>query len=155
MRASVSAYFDLAVEGVVDKAVGARLLADQGAELRTAYIKNGKGQIDAKLPAYNAAARHSAWLVLRDLDFDAACAPALARAKLPRPAPFMAFRIAVREIEAWLLADCVNLGTFLGISMRLIWPVCIVREIKAVVPSGVVGSMEWISIHQNRIVPLP
>ena len=34
---------------------------------------------------------------------------------LPDPAPLMCFRVAVREIESWLLADRDNLATFLSV----------------------------------------
>ena len=45
------------------------------------------------------------WLMLRDLDRDAPCAAALALSLLPQHSAYAVLRIAVREIEAWLLAD--------------------------------------------------
>lgn len=34
----------------------------------------------------------------------------------PRPAPHLCFRIAVRQIEAWLMADAETLAAFLGVA---------------------------------------
>ena len=39
---------------------------------------------------------------------------------LPDPAPRMCFRIAVRAVEAWLLADRSNVARFLSVSIDLI-----------------------------------
>jgi hypothetical protein len=44
-------------------------------------------------------------LVLVDLDQDFDCAPALVADWLPAPSAYMRFRVVVREVEAWLLAD--------------------------------------------------
>ena len=71
-------------------------------------------------PSYNYAARHSHFFVLRDLNGDADCAPEFIGAVLPRLEPKLALRIAVREIEAWLLADAEAVGSFLGLSSRSI-----------------------------------
>ena len=46
---------------------------------------------------------------------DEDCAPTYARNVLPTPAPGMTFRIAVRSVEAWLMADREGIATFLGI----------------------------------------
>jgi hypothetical protein len=51
-----------------------------------------------------------------DLDADAGCAPPLRAVWLPQPAPMMCFRVAVRAVEAWLLADREQLARFLGIA---------------------------------------
>jgi hypothetical protein len=40
-----------------------------------------------------------------DLDSDTGCAPPLCEQWIPGPAPFLCFRVAVREVEAWLMAD--------------------------------------------------
>ena len=77
--------------------------------------------LDRQIDGYNRAAQHSGWLVLRDLD-RAEWAPALARQLLPAPAEHICFRIAVREVEAWLLADRDGIAGFLGISHARIPP---------------------------------
>ncbi len=35
---------------------------------------------------------------------------------MPDPAPYMCFRVAVREVEAWLLADREQIARFLSIA---------------------------------------
>jgi hypothetical protein len=53
--------------------------------------------------------------VLMDLD-RANCAPDLVTKLLPRPASQMRFRIAVRTVEAWLLADTERFATFFSVA---------------------------------------
>lgn len=67
------------------------------------------------LAGYNQAARFSPWVVLLDLDRDYECAPALIRSWLPVPAPLLSLRVAVREIEAWLMADRQAMAEFLRV----------------------------------------
>ncbi len=111
----------IACEGPTDAAVLVRLLGWMGIPARPeTYIKGGKGKLDQKLRAYNAAARHAPWLVVRDLDADPRCAPEVVRALLPDPAATMCFRLAVRKIEAWLLADRIAAAGSLVISADLI-----------------------------------
>ena len=95
----------VATEGVTDRAILERVCREAGASVARAYGERGKDSLDARLGGFNRAARHAPWVVLRDLDTDAACAPTLARTLLPAPARRMALCIAVREVEAWLLAD--------------------------------------------------
>ena len=74
-----------------------------------------------KLKAFNQAARHKSWFALCDLDDDE-CAPARVRDFLPDPARGMCFRIAVRAVETWLLADRASMARFLHVSGDLIDP---------------------------------
>ena len=95
----------LVVEGSIDAAVLERVIGDAGLPTGPVYTMHGKDALDRRLAAYNKAARFSRWLVLRDLNNDAECAPALRARLLPSPAPSMRLHIAVRTVEAWLLAD--------------------------------------------------
>jgi hypothetical protein len=103
------------VEGDVDEAVARRLILDAGAEPGTIYGKNGKPALRARIRGYSNAARHAPWLVLVDLDRDADCAPPLRRSWLPHPAPRLCFRVAVRQVEAWLMADAHALADHLRV----------------------------------------
>src|SRR6266508_6962091 len=94
-----------AVEGLVDEAVDNRLVRHVRAETASVYVSYGKDRLRDSAPGYNNAARFSPWLVLVDLDRDADCAPPFVRTWLPLPSPRMCFRVAVRAIEAWLMAD--------------------------------------------------
>lgn len=105
-----------AVEGSVDEALLRRLLQEAGHEPGAIYGLSGKDGLLKKLDAYNAAARISPWVVLIDLNGDADCAPPFVAQHMPAPAAHMTFRVAVREAEAWLLADRGAFARFLGVS---------------------------------------
>lgn len=111
-----------AVEGLVDEAVLRRLLQDAGASPGPIHGRNGKSYLRRHLAGYNSAARVSPWVVLVDLDHEASCAPELVVLWLSRPAAHMHLRVAVREVEAWLLADRENLAPFLGVATQRISP---------------------------------
>lgn len=108
-------YCSIAVEGDVDGKVAERLLEHVGARTAALYVTRGKDRLQAKLPGYNQAARFSPWLVLVDLNQKLDCAPLLRAAWLPSPAPHLCFRVAVRTLEAWLMADAQRLADFLGV----------------------------------------
>lgn len=95
------------VEGWVDKAVLERIFAGAGIDCTHIRDYGGCPKLDADIPKYLEMSRTHAVCVLRDLDL-AECAPTLLRQfgvdKAPNPAN-MIFRIPVRQIEAWLLAD--------------------------------------------------
>lgn len=110
----------LVVEGPTDELVLLRLLELCGLGAAATYGKTGKAWVLKSLPAYNSAARHSPWLVLIDLDHDAACAPVYRQTLLPHPGQHMLLRIAVRAVEAWLLADPAGVSRFLGIKTTVI-----------------------------------
>lgn len=111
-----------AVEGDLDEAVVRRLIAHAGAEPGTVYGKAGKDALRAKVGGYNNAARRAPWLVLVDLDAEEDCAPPLCRRWLADPAPLLCFRVAVRQIEAWLMADRDTLGRYLRVARSRIPP---------------------------------
>lgn len=113
-------YITVVVEGPSDLVVLSKVLGSQGAFVSAAHGMRGKGWIDTHIKRYNAAAHYGLWLVLRDLNSDASCAPTLCASLLPNPAPLMSLRIAVRELEAWILADTVGLGKYLGIPRNTI-----------------------------------
>lgn len=105
-----------AVEGLVDEAVVRRLIAHVGATPGPVYGKQGKPFLRQRVTGYNDAAQRMPWIVLVALDHDEECAPPLRNAWLAHPAPLLCFRVAVREVETWLLADAQRLAAFLGVS---------------------------------------
>jgi hypothetical protein len=105
-----------AVEGTVDEAVARRLISSAGAAPGPVYGKTGKPQLRRQIRGYGNAARFAPWLVLVDLDDESECAPPLVREWLPLSAPLLCFRVAVRAIEAWLMADRESLAAFLGVA---------------------------------------
>jgi hypothetical protein len=109
-----------AVEGIVDEAVVRRLIACAGGHPGPVYGKKGRPALRQKINGYNNAAMHAPWVVLVDLNSDADCAPPLRQDWLPTPAPRLCFRVAVRQVEAWLMADAETLAAYLGVARRTI-----------------------------------
>lgn len=105
------------MEGTTDDAVARRICAHLGLPCGTTYGSKGKEHLLTKLPAYNVAARLRPWFALVDLDTWQECVPAFVSGKLAESSPGMRFRVAVRAIEAWLLADAVRLAEFLAIPL--------------------------------------
>jgi hypothetical protein len=94
-----------AVEGDLDEALLRRILGGVGMSLGVVYGRKGKRFLLEAVKGFNNAAQYSPWVVLVDLDHDCDCAPPCVRKWLARPAAHMCFRVAVRSVEAWLLAD--------------------------------------------------
>ena len=81
----------------------------------------GKGKIKKQINAYNNAAKYSNYFIITDLDNEYQCAPSLIKDWLPgQQSNKLLFRIAVHEIESWLLADRENFAAFFSISKDLI-----------------------------------
>ena len=108
-------YISGAVEGISDEAVLRRVVADRRAEVHRVQIQRGKASLRRALPGYNAAAKRDPWLVLVDLDRDFDCAAALVSAWLPVPSAYMRFRVVVRKIEGWLLADRERFASYFSV----------------------------------------
>ena len=109
-------FITAAVEGNVDEAVIRRIIRHVGAIPGPIHGRNGKVFIRQRVANYDQAGRFSPWIVLVDLDHDADCAPALRRSWLPNPSPYMCFRVAVRQLESWILADRERIARFLSVS---------------------------------------
>jgi hypothetical protein len=110
----------IAVEGSSDVPIVRRVLQHVGCSIAFIQGRGGKSVIDKNLVGYNNAAKSAPWLVIRDLDHDADCAPELAEELLPGPSEWMRFRIVVREIESWILADAGTVANFLRVKRTLI-----------------------------------
>ena len=116
MRVIISA----AVEGIGDEAVVRKLIAHAGGQSGPVYAKNGKPALLQKISGYNNAAQYAPWVVLIDLDNDADCAPMIREQWVATPAPFLCFRIVMRAVEAWLMADARKLAKFLRVAQSVI-----------------------------------
>lgn len=111
----------VATEGYLDLALIRRLLGATGLAMGEVLWgegrQTGKGGLSLRLPRYAAASgRGAAVFVLRDLDDDAPCAPQLLRDLGVETGGDFCLRIAVREAEAWLMADREALERFLHLA---------------------------------------
>ena len=93
----------------------------------TVYGKKGADFLKQKLPAFNNAAKSSPCLLLTDLDARD-CVPELIEEwfgcqllEFPKRRHVnLIFRVAVREVEAWVMADRERFADFLGVPKNLI-----------------------------------
>lgn len=89
--------------------------------IANSYSEGGFGYIKKNIGGFNEAAKGCPFFVLTDLD-TIDCAPTLIDSWLGKSAhPNLIFRIAVREVEAWLLADIEGFSKFTGISESNFW----------------------------------
>jgi hypothetical protein len=111
----------LAVEDALSESVLRRLLAGRSVryEVSAVYRRGGFGYLKKQAPGFNNAAKACPFLLLTDLDTHA-CPPDLLREWLGSP-PHEHFllRVAVREVESWLLADTIALREYLGVKQPL------------------------------------
>jgi hypothetical protein len=115
-------HVNLVVEDELSEGVLRHLLRESGRpyQVGICYGREGFGYIRRNIAAFNNAAKGTAYILLADLDA-VECAPLLVEEWLPVPRhPNLLFRVAVREVEAWLLADRKNLARFLGIQIDLV-----------------------------------
>lgn len=107
----------LAAEGLLDEQVLRRLLQQSGRSFAAGvcYGRQGRDNLAENVPRFNRAAAYQPFVVLADLDKDE-CPPGLVRRWLSGGAhPNLALRIAVREVESWLLADRQAFAGFIGV----------------------------------------
>jgi len=114
---------NVATEDDLSEAVACRLVRatlpnfDVGLRLR----KGGVGYLRSSFAKFRQMAAREPVLLLTDLD-TAVCPPHLIQSwqgDSPLP-PTLLMRVAVREVESWILADRVGLSRLLGISMALL-----------------------------------
>lgn len=106
-----------AFEGDTDLPIVEKLARDAGLNIAYAIDCAGKPSLDAEFESYNRAAKGSPWFVLRDLDHDATCAAEYLEDQECAPSAWMCFRLAVRELESWLLADAEAIAQFFHVPL--------------------------------------
>lgn len=114
----------LAVEDDLSEWVLRRILADRAAAYLVAAVfkEGGFGYLKKMTPAFNNMAKASPVLMLTDLD-NRPCAPELLGEWLQHPKhPDFLLRVAVREVEAWLLASDEEFRNFLGLRKAVAFP---------------------------------
>jgi hypothetical protein len=114
---SVMAIINTLVEGRLDETAANRLITATGHQPGTCYGKKGFAYIQNKVRGFNQAASSGIYLVLVDfMDTKLGCPAEVVAQWLPHRQPHLLFRLVVRELESWLLADRENLARFLKIS---------------------------------------
>ena len=106
---------NIGVEGDLDEVVLKQMLKYARIEVAHVYGKRGKDDLRENIKRYNQAAQHGKWVILVDLNHDAECPPPFISSWLPARSPGLQLRIAVRAVEAWLLADRNEMARFLGV----------------------------------------
>lgn len=108
----------LVTEDAISEAIGERLVAEVGGGLNIVVRmgNKGNGYLKTKLAELGRVARACPVLMLTDLD-STECPPSLIRSWFGNRSPCvnMMFRVAVREVEAWLLADQEAFSEFTGV----------------------------------------
>lgn len=108
-----------AVEDILSKMVLEQVVAQRKFHFQMTPMREtgGAGWMIKNASSLNRAASHVPLILLMDLD-RCKCPPALIHKvfKGRSPAPKMLFRIAVREIEAWLMADREAFAKCIGVS---------------------------------------
>lgn len=115
---------NLAVEDALSEAVVRKLLGRPKRHFAVGicYSQGGFGYLKRSIRGFNNAARGTPFFVLTDLD-QAECPPVLINDWLPVPRNHnLQFRVAVREVEAWLLADRESFASYLRIPEEHIPP---------------------------------
>lgn len=113
---------NLAVEDALSEAVLVEMLkqSQRPFSVGTCLNRGGYGYLKKIISGLNHAAKGMPYLVLTDLD-NTECPLALISKWLPQPKhPNLILRVAVKEVEAWLLAHREAFAIFLGISVDLI-----------------------------------
>lgn len=117
---------NLAIEDDLSEVMLRTIIEKSGREyhIGTAYGRTGFGYLRKTVAGWNAAARGIPFALLTDLDKYQCPADLITDwLRTPRHANLL-FRVAVKEVEAWLLADPANLSKYLSVPPALVPGVC-------------------------------
>ena len=114
-------YITLAVEDYLSEVVARKLLkqTDQNYRVSKCLCNRGQGYLKSKINNFNQAAEVMPFFVLTDQD--RGCPLTIISSWLKRePSKYLIFRIAVMEIESWVMAHREAFAEFFSISLDLI-----------------------------------
>jgi hypothetical protein len=108
----------LAIEDAVSEAVARKMLAEHNIEVSVALGRRGNGYLKQKAHELNRTAQTRSVFLLTDLDSPNRCPAALKDSWIPKATvqPRLIFRVAVLEVESWLMAHREGFADFAGVS---------------------------------------
>lgn len=112
----------LGIEDELSESIARKIIISElGDIVITPMRKGGFGYLRTNIPNFCQIAQRSLVVVVTDLD-RVECAPAFVRDWTQNHVipDRMLLRVAVREVEAWLLADRKNFSNFLGVAQNTI-----------------------------------
>lgn len=111
----------LAVEDRLSDAVATKILETFDVKIVKRIGFQGKSDLERKTPELNRAANGITVFMLTDLDSPRECPPGLIRSWIRGSLnPKFFFRVAVMEVESWVMADRMGFADFLSIPLHRI-----------------------------------
>ncbi len=106
----------LAVEDRLSDAVATKILETFGAKIVKRIGFQGKSDLERKTPELNRAANGITVFMLTDLDSPRECPPGLIHSWIRGTLnPKFFFRVAIMEVESWVMADRIGFADFLSV----------------------------------------
>lgn len=111
---------NLVYEDELSEAVMKRLLSFFSSKylVSQSYNKRGFAAIKRDLPGYNQAARYTPFFVLTDLDQYECPLDLIGKWITFNWHPHLIFRVAVREVESWVMADRQGFAKFAAVALK-------------------------------------
>ena len=111
----------LAIEDRLSDAVATKILEKFGIEIVKRIGFQGKSDLERKARELNRAANGITVFMLTDLDSPRDCPPRLVRSWIRGTLnPKFFFRVAVMEVESWVMADRIGFAGFLSVPLHRI-----------------------------------
>ena len=106
----------LAVEDELSEAVSRQILKRFNIEIWDTILGEGYTYLQQKAMEFNRSASGTAIFMLTDLDSDQNCPPRLIQSWIKGALnPQFFFRVAVMEVESWVMADRIGFAAFLSV----------------------------------------
>lgn len=109
---------NLVYEGQTDGIVLKSILQYVGIAIKFDRKMDGQAKLLQRISKFNEAAQYDPWLIVIDLDQTAPCAGEYVKQLIPIPSTQLRLRIAVRAIEAWIMADREHFAKYLNIPIN-------------------------------------
>lgn len=111
----------LAVEDELSEAISTKILNSFGIEIRIVLREGGNAYLQQKAPELNRSASGMDIFLLTDLNSSENCPLGLISSWIKGTLnPRFFFRVAVMEVESWLMADRIGFANFLSIPIHRI-----------------------------------